>query len=82
MTAEQVLRAALVKQTEGFRCRALAFHLMDSRVYSWFCRIGISSKLFKKSALQCGIKAITDSTWEQINKVLLGYGRNEGVITV
>jgi len=79
MTAEQVLRAAIIKQIEGFSYRALAFHLMDSRAYSWFCRIGITSKPFKKSALQRGIKAITDSTWEQINKVLLGYGRSEGV---
>ncbi len=79
MTAEQVLRAAIIKQMEGFSYRALAFHLMDSRVYSWFCRIGIGSKPFKKSALQRGIKAITDSTWEQINKVLLGYGRSEGL---
>ena len=79
MTAEQVLRAAIIKQMEGFSYRALAFHLMDSRAYSWFCRIGITSKPFKKSALQRGIKAITDSTWEQINKVLLGYGRSEGL---
>ena len=77
MTAEQVLRAAIIKQIEGFSYRALAFHLMDSRVYSWFCRIGITSKPFKKSALQRGIKAITDSTWEQINKVLLGYGSSK-----
>ncbi len=41
MTAEQVLRAAIIKQVEGFCYRELAFHLMDSRVYSWFCRIGI-----------------------------------------
>ena len=79
MTAEQVLRAAIIKQIEGFSYRALAFHLMDSRAYSWFCRLGITSKPFKKSALQYGIKAITDSTWEQINKVLLGYVRSEGI---
>ncbi len=39
MTVEQILRAAIIKQMEGFGYRALAFHLMDSRAYSWFCRI-------------------------------------------
>ena len=78
MTAEQILRAAIIKQMDGYSYRALAFHLMDSRVYSWFCRIGFG-KPFKKSALQRGIKAITDSTWEQINRILLGYGAREGI---
>jgi len=79
MTAEQILRAAIIKQMEGFSYRALAFHLMDSRAYSWFCRIGITRKPFKKSTLQRGIKAITDSTWEKINKVLLEYGCSEDI---
>ena len=78
MTAEQVLRAAIIKQMEGFSYRELAFHLMDSRVYSWFCRIGIG-RPFRKSALQRGIKSISDNTWEQINTILLGYAENEGV---
>jgi IS5 family transposase len=51
---------------------------MDSRVYSWFCRIGIG-KPFRESALQHGIKSISDSTWEQINRILLGYAGNEGI---
>ena len=78
MTAEQVLRAALIKQMEGFSYRALAFHLMDSRVYSWFCRIGIG-KPFKKSALQRGIKAISSRTWERISRILVKYADNEGI---
>ena len=71
MTAEQVIRAAIIKQTEGYSYRELAFHLADSRSYSQFCRIGIGGKTFKKSALQRGIKAISEKTWEQIN----GTGR-------
>lgn len=73
MTAEQVIRAAIIKQTEGFSYRELAFHLADSRSYSQFCRIGIGDKAFQKSALQQGIKAISDKTWEYINRVLVGY---------
>ena len=78
MTAEQVLRAAIIKQIEGFSYRELTFHLMDSRAYSWFCRIGIG-RTFKKSALQRGIKAISNATWEKINRVLIGYAREEAI---
>ena len=44
MTAEQVLRAAIIKQTEGFSYDALAFHLSDSTTYRNFCRIGLINK--------------------------------------
>jgi len=39
-------------------------------------QIGIG-KPFKKSALQQGIKAIADKTWEQINRILIGYVQGE-----
>ncbi len=70
MTAEQVIRAAVIKQIEGYTYRELAFHLSDSRVYSQFCKIGIG-RTFKKSALQKGIKALTEGTWEQINRIVI-----------
>jgi IS5 family transposase len=38
MTAEQVLRAMFVKQTNGFSYDELAFHLADSQSYAGFCR--------------------------------------------
>lgn len=78
MTAEQVVRAALIKQIEGFSYRELAFHLVDSRAYSRFCRIGIG-RSFEKSALQRGIKAISDTTWEQINRVVVAYAREQSI---
>ena len=51
MTAEQVIRTAIIKQTEGFSYEDLAFHIVDSRCYRRFCRIGIADKGFQKSAL-------------------------------
>ena len=78
MSGEQVLRAAIIKQIEGFSYRELTFNLMDSRVYSWFCRIGIW-QAFKKSALQRGIKAISTGIWERINRILVGYADNKGI---
>jgi len=74
MTAEQVLRAAIIKQTEGFSYEELAFHLVDSRTYRNFCRIGITHKGFKKSALCKNIKRISAETWESINRLLVAYG--------
>jgi len=79
MTSEQVIRAAIITQTEGYSYRELAFHLADSRSFRQFCRIGIGGKSFKKSALQQGIKAISDKTWEHINRVLVGYAQDHGI---
>jgi len=78
MTAEQVFRAAVIKQMEGYSYRTLAFHLADSRAYSWFCRIGFG-KPFKKSTLQRCIKAISVETLEQINRILLVYAEDQGI---
>lgn len=80
MTAEQVIRAAIIKQMEGYSYRELEFHLADSRAYGLFCKIGFR-KPFKKSALQKGIKAISENTWGEINRVVVAYARREGVET-
>ena len=77
MSAEQVLRAAIIKQTEGFSYEELAFHLVDSRSYRNFCRIGIAHKGFKKSALCSNIKAISEQSWESIHRLVLAYGESK-----
>ena len=79
MSAEQVLRAAIIKQTEGFSYEELAFHLIDSRTYRNFCRIGITHKGFKKSTLCKNIKAISAETWESINRLLVAYGEDKEI---
>lgn len=78
MTAEQVIRAAIIKQIGCYSYRELAFHLADSRVYSHFCKIGFG-RSFKKSALQRGIKALSDATWEAINRALVGYAQDHDI---
>ena len=78
MTAEQVIRAAIIKQIDCYTYRELAFHLSDSRVYSHFCKIGIG-KAFKKSALQQGIKALSEETWEQINRTVIDYADDQDI---
>ena len=79
MSAEQVLRSAIVKTLYNFSYKDLAFHLVDSQCLSWFCRIGIADKGFKKSALNKNIKAISDKTWQMINTDLLGYAKAEKI---
>jgi len=69
MSADQVLRAAIIKQTEGFSYEELAFHLADSINYRNFCRIGITQKGFKRTALCSNIKSISPATMEDINKL-------------
>lgn len=71
MTAEQVVRAAVIKQMTGYSYEDLAFHLVDSNCYRKFCRIGIGHRGYKKSALCSNIKALSAATWEAVNRVLI-----------
>jgi IS5 family transposase len=79
MSADQVLRCAIVKNLFGFSYQQLAFHLVDSASLNWFCRIGIADKGFKKSALNKNIKAISADTWEAIHTQLIGYSRDQKI---
>jgi IS5 family transposase len=79
MSAEQVLRAAIIKQMESYSYEDLAFHLLDSVCYRGFCRIGIADKGFQKSALCKNIKAISSQTWEAINRILVAYGQDKEI---
>lgn len=79
MTAEQVLRVAVVKQMNGFSYQELAFHVMDSTCYRAFCRFGFFEKVPGRSTLQENSKLISAETWEAINRALLGYAKKEGV---
>jgi IS5 family transposase len=79
MTAEQVIRAAIIKQMESFSYEDLAFHLLDSVCYRFFCRIGFADKGFQKSALCKNIKSISPKTWEAINRILVAYGQDKNI---
>lgn len=79
MTAEQVVRAAIVKQMFEFSYKDLAFHLVDSVSLRRFCFIGIADKGFKKSVLCKNIKAISPKTWEAINRRLILFAKDEGI---
>ena len=79
MTADQVVRAAIVKQMFNFTYEELAFHIVDSKTLRRFMRIGIADKGFKKSVLCKTIKALSAETWEAINTELIHYSRDENI---
>jgi transposase, IS5 family len=79
MTAEQVLRAFVVKQMNGYSYEELAFHLADSSTYRSFCRFGIAEKPPTKSRLQKNIKRVGAETWAAINSKLVLYAAVNGV---
>ena len=79
MSADQVLRAAIVKILFGFTYLDLAFHIVDSKTIRRFCQIGIAEKGFKKSVLNKNIKAISDETRQAINKEILGFAKEHKI---
>ena len=79
MSAEQVLRATLVKQMHGFSYEELAFHLADSLSFRTFCRIDPFATAPKKSTLQHNIKRVTARTWEAIHQALVAHAMDERV---
>jgi len=79
MTADQVLRTALIKQLNTFSYDELTFHLADSWTYRAFCRLGVFDAVPGRSTLQRNIKAIKEETWEAIHRVVLAYAAEEGI---
>jgi transposase, IS5 family len=75
MPAEQVLRAAILKQRNLWTYDEISFHLADSQTYRAFCGLGPFDPSPKRSTLQRNIKSLTESTWEQINRSLMRYAR-------
>ena len=78
LTADQVLRCALIKQTHQFSYEKLAFHLSDSQSFRTFCRLPYGHTP-SKSVLQENISKMEDSTWQKINRVLVSWADQEGL---
>jgi transposase, IS5 family len=78
LSAEQILRALIIKQLNGFSYRELAFHLADSVTYRRFCQLGWYQRP-SKSVLATCIKAIQAGTLEQINRLLVGMAQEKKI---
>jgi len=72
MTAEQVLRCAILKQYRNLTYEELAFHVTDSRTFRAFAKLEWGQKP-AASTLQENIKAVCDATWEAINRVIVHH---------
>jgi transposase, IS5 family len=79
LSGEQVLRALIVKQMNGYSYEELAFHLADSMSYRAFCRLGLAAKLPSASTLQENIKKVRPETLEAINRRLLEHAKADGI---
>ena len=71
MSADQVVRALIIKQINQFSYEELAFHLADSLTYRGFCRFGAFDKTPAASTLQQNFQRLRGKTLEQINRGLL-----------
>jgi len=80
LSAESILRCALLKQYRQLSYQELAFHLSDSASFQAFARLPLHW-CPKKSVLQETISAIGAGTWERINRCLLASARETKVET-
>lgn len=80
MTAEQVLRAAILKQYRQLTYRELAFHLEDSRAFRAFTRLDLGCYP-GFSSLQDNIVKISSTSWSEINKAIILRAVDTGVET-
>jgi IS5 family transposase len=78
LTAEQVLRCGILKQHRNLTYEELAFHLQDSQAFRAFSRLELG-QYPSGSTLQENIKALQEETWEQINRLVTGYGQKAGL---
>lgn len=79
VSADVALRAAIIKQMNGFSYEQLAFHLADSLTYRRFIGFTHPLEVPRKSALAKNIKRISEETWQLINHVILRYAQAQGV---
>jgi len=80
MTAEQVVRCAVLKQYRQLTYEELAFHLEDSDAFRSFSRLEMGQYPCK-SILQENIKAIREETWEAIHREIINHAKQEKIET-
>jgi len=80
LTAEQVLRCAVLKQYRQLSYEELAFHLDDSSAFRSFSRLEMGQYPCR-SILQENIKSLAEGTWEAIHREIIGYAQREQIET-
>ena len=80
MTAEQVVRCAVLKQYRQLTYEELAFHLEDSDAFRTFSRLEMGQYPCK-SILQENIKTIREETWAAIHREIINHAKQEKIET-
>jgi IS5 family transposase len=80
MTAENILRAAILMQAQDLTYDELSFHLADSQSSRAFVRIpdGVN---FRRSALQANITSIPAEIWQRLQFHTVKYAEEKGIET-
>jgi IS5 family transposase len=79
MTGDQVLRALVIKQMNGYSYDELSFHLADSVSYRTLCGYGAFEKTPSRSTLAENIKRVRQETLAEIHRVILKYAEKQGI---
>jgi len=78
LSADQVVRAAILYHANGWSFAELAFELAFHAAYRGFCRLGLT-QFPSKSALHRDIGRIRPETWEAMHRIVLGYARRKDI---
>lgn len=78
MSAEQVLRCAILKQYRNLSYEELAFHLSDSVTFRTFARLERRQRP-SASTLQENIKSLGEETWEAVNRAIIAHAAETGI---
>ena len=78
MSAEQVLRCAILKQYQNLTYEEMAFHLSDSVPLRTFTRLERRQRP-SASTLQENIKSLSEQTWEAVNKAIITHAAKVGI---
>ena len=76
LSAERVLRSAVLKQLKGYSYRELRQRIHDSVGLRWFTRFDCDP-IAHFTALQKAIKSIKPETWAGINEMLVQYAKDK-----
>ena len=78
MSAEQVLRCAILKQYRNLTYEELAFHLEDSQSFRAFAKMRMGQDP-SSSTLQENIKGLSAGSWETVQQAILRYAESQGL---
>jgi len=78
MTAEQVLRCAVLKQYRTLTYEELEFHLEDSQSFRAFSKLRMGQNP-SASTLQENIKALSVETWMAVHEATIRYAESQGL---